>query len=149
MAKKKPKQGSNRSGVKSGPKAKKTGPKETPIDWGEVDYLASIYCTQDEIAAFVGMSVDTLAIRYRSERKEKPSLGEWMEFLRGKGRASLRRKQYQAAINGDSERMLIWLGKQWLGQADKREESLIIDAKAVETIELTEATLNTWIEAAK
>jgi hypothetical protein len=36
--------------------------------------------------------------------------------------ASLRRKQFEAAMNGNTT-ILIWLGKQYLGQRDKREMS--------------------------
>jgi hypothetical protein len=38
------------------------------------------------------------------------------------GRRSLRRKQWQLAMNGDKT-MLIWLGKQYLNQAEKHEVS--------------------------
>lgn len=144
------KQGSNRTGVKSKPGTKKTGPKPKKINWKDVTELAKIYCTQEEIAAFVGTSPDYLATRFMKEVDPEQTLGEWMNFQRGAGRASLRRKQYQHATGPDpSTPMLIWLGKQWLGQAEKADERPTIDAKTVNVIELTEATLNTWIQSAK
>ena len=36
------------------------------------------------------------------------------------GKASLRRRQYKLAEEGNPT-MLIWLGKQWLGQSEKKE----------------------------
>lgn len=39
---------------------------------------------------------------------------------RGKGKVSLRRRQFQAALEGDTS-MMIFLGKQYLDQADKKE----------------------------
>lgn len=83
-------------------------PKKT-IDPGEVERLARMFCTQDEIAAFVGCSVDTL--QRRKELREAYKRG--MDH----GRMSIRRVQFQEAIKGDKT-MLIWLGKQYLGQRD-------------------------------
>lgn len=43
---------------------------------------------------------------------------------RGTGKISLRRKQFQTALAGKGNvSMLIWLGKQWLGQKDAAEFS--------------------------
>jgi len=39
------------------------------------------------------------------------------------GRSSLRRMQWKAAENGDKT-MLVWLGKQYLGQRDKQETEI-------------------------
>jgi len=40
--------------------------------------------------------------------------------FQGQGKQSLRRKQFEAAIKGNVT-MMIWLGKQNLGQSDKQE----------------------------
>ena len=39
------------------------------------------------------------------------------------GKASLRRKQYEVAMGGNCT-MLVWLGKQYLGQTDKIDASV-------------------------
>lgn len=72
--------------------------------------LAQIGCTNQEIADIVGVSHDTLTRRCKDE------LDEGRAF----GRMSLRRKQWDVALSGNVT-MLIWLGKQVLGQADKQE----------------------------
>ena len=45
---------------------------------------------------------------------------EYFEQKRGKGKIALRRKQYDVAMSGNVT-MLLWLGKQYLGQSDKQE----------------------------
>lgn len=76
---------------------------------GMVEKLAHIQCTQTEIAATLGVSVDTL-----TRRKEFAEV-----YKRGceGGRKSLRRMQFEAASKGNVT-MQIWLGKQYLGQTD-------------------------------
>ncbi len=86
--------------------------KKKEIDWELVEKLASIMCTQEEIAYVVGVSVDTL-----SRRKE---FAEVIKKGQAKGKASLRRMQWKSAENGNAT-MQIWLGKQWLGQVEKQE----------------------------
>lgn len=54
--------------------------------------------------------------------KKRPEVMEAIERGQGKGRASLRRAQFLAALKGDRT-MLIWLGKQLLGQTDKVENT--------------------------
>ena len=78
----------------------------------EVDYetiydLASIHCTDEEIAAMLKISVDTLVLRFTECLKEG----------RAKGKMSLRRKQADLVEQGNAT-MGIWLGKVYLGQKD-------------------------------
>lgn len=70
--------------------------------------LASIHCTMEDIARIMRCSVDTLERGY----------AELIKDGRASGRSSLRRKQYQLAMDGHPT-MLVWLGKQLLGQRDK------------------------------
>ena len=76
--------------------------------------LASIQCTDEEIAAGIGCSQDTLA----RGRKREPDLDAAILEGRANGRMSLRRAQYQKAMDGNPA-MLIWLGKQVLGQRER------------------------------
>jgi hypothetical protein len=80
------------------------------IDPATVGTLAGIGCSNKEIAAVVGCSVDTLADRFS------------MEIEKGKenGKTRLRKKQFELALGGNVA-LLIWLGKQMLGQAEKVE----------------------------
>ena len=75
--------------------------------------LASIQCTDEEIAAGLGCSQDTLA----RGRKRDQELDAAIIEGRASGRMSLRRAQYRKAMEGNPA-MLIWLGKQVLGQRE-------------------------------
>lgn len=82
------------------------------IPYEQVRKLARLQCTQQEIADYLDISVDTLQ---RDERA--------MELYRrgmNHGRMSVRRAQYRAMLQGN-QTMLVWLGKQYLGQRDSHE----------------------------
>ncbi len=134
------KAGGNRTGVPSGPNAKKTGPKPIEINWPQVETLAAIYCTIGEICSYLGISHDTLA--YRCEREHGKTLKEYIGSCRDKGKANLRKAQYQTAVTKGNVQMQIWLGKQLLGQSEKIEnyeapQPIIIRRRNGETIELS------------
>lgn len=86
------------------------------INWKALDALCMAQCTLTEIAAHLGVSEDT--IERAVSRERGMSFAEYFEQKRKAGFASLRRKQHQIAMEGNVT-MLIWLGKQWLGQSDK------------------------------
>lgn len=76
-----------------------------------IEQLASFFCTEEEIAAFVGVSIETL--------KSKENLGTFSEcYKKGqeRGKSSLRQIQFRLAKNNPT--MAIFLGKQYLGQSD-------------------------------
>lgn len=79
--------------------------------------LCGIQCTRAEILAVLNVSKDTL-LRWCKATYGTDFETIWSEKREG-GKASLRRAQWQKAIDGDST-MLIWLGKQLLDQADKK-----------------------------
>lgn len=81
------------------------------INYKTVEKLATIMCTQEEIASFMDISVRTLQRDPEFCRIYKKGLDQ--------GRMSLRRKQF--AMSDSNPTMAIWLGKQYLGQTDKRE----------------------------
>ncbi len=70
--------------------------------------LARLHVPSKDIADVVGCSVTTLNDRFRSV----------MDKGRAEGKHHLRALQWKAA-EGGSVTMLIWLGKQLLGQSDK------------------------------
>lgn len=84
-------------------------PPKYAVDWELVYRLAMIHCTADEIAAV--LRVPLFAVK---ERKEFPAVyrAGWE-----RGKMSLRRMQFLKAREGNSS-MLIFLGKQILGQRD-------------------------------
>lgn len=90
--------------------ANKGGRPKLDIDARLVEQLASIGCTMSEIAAACNCSVDTLERRFAGE----------IEKGRENGKTRLRKKQLEVALQGNVS-MLIWLGKQMLGQSEKVE----------------------------
>jgi hypothetical protein len=86
------------------------------IDWAAVDKLCALQATCEEIAQFIGVSSDTLD--RACKREYRIGYAEYFDQKRGAGKISLRRSQWQAAQSGNPT-MLIWLGKQYLGQKDK------------------------------
>lgn len=82
--------------------------------------LCAILCTQEEIAGVFDCSVDTIS-RWCNETYGE-TFAEVYKRTSSPGKVSLRRKQYQVAMSGNVS-MLIWLGKQILGQKDKHEMS--------------------------
>jgi transcriptional regulator with XRE-family HTH domain len=96
----------------------KGGRPKIEIDWKILDELCRLQCTQEEIAEYMGISVDSLERIAKREKGE--SFAEYFNKRRKVGFVSIRRKQYQLAMQGNVT-MLIWLGKNWLGQVDKHE----------------------------
>jgi hypothetical protein len=82
------------------------------LDYTQCRRLAEIQCTIDEIAHVLGVSDTKL--------KRDAPFREIYEAAREKGKTSLRRMQWASARKGNTA-MLIWLGKQYLGQAEKHE----------------------------
>ncbi len=96
------------------PKSGKTAKKEfSEKDIEQIKVLARCHCPDSEIAAFMECGESTLA------RHFGPLLKEWREA----GKSNIRAKQYQMAMQGDRA-MLIWVGKQILGQREKTDIAL-------------------------
>ncbi len=93
----------------------KGGRPKIEIDLKQLEALAGLQCTDEEIAAVLGVSTDTIG---RRKQEEDSSFAEVYKRGKEKGKASLRRYQFEAAKKGNVT-MMIWLGKQLLGQKDK------------------------------
>ena len=87
-------------------------PKKYNLDTDKVEQLAGFGCTNREIASFFDCSETTLTRNY----------GDFLTKGREKGKIRLRQLQWRAAERGNTS-MLIWLGKQVLGQSEKTEHS--------------------------
>jgi len=83
------------------------GATQQVVDPNEVTKLAAIGCTDREIAEWVGITEGTLRYNFNSE------------LIKGKGQLvqSLRKAQLRTALEGNAT-LLIWLGKNILGQQD-------------------------------
>lgn len=87
------------------------GRPKADIDAVVVEKLARLGCTEAEIAGFCGVGETTIRRRFGAElSKGRVTL-----------KRSLRRKQLQVALKQGNVAMLIWLGKQYLDQAEKSE----------------------------
>jgi hypothetical protein len=93
------------------------GKAPSPIDWDRIDSLLMAGCSGVECAAAIGVHENTLYARCVTDKG--------CEFVaykaekQSKGDGFIRAKQYQVAVNDGDKAMLIWLGKQRLGQRDK------------------------------
>ena len=86
------------------------------FDLDQVRALAAMQCTQAEMAAVLKCSVDTIKRRIDEDADFADAINEGL----GSGKVSLRRLQWEAAKKGNVT-MMIWLGKQVLGQKDRSE----------------------------
>ena len=81
-----------------------------------VNGLGKIQATTKECAAVLAVSEPT----YIKFKRDHPEVEDAYRDGAGQGLASLRRRQFKAAEDGNAT-MLVWLGKQYLGQSDKQE----------------------------
>lgn len=107
------------------------------IDFNELDKLCGLQCTQEEIAGWFDCSIDTIEARIKEAHGV--SFPEYFAQKRSSGKISLRRKQYETAMSGNPT-MLIWLGKQYLAQSDKMDQSLSTTGISI-TVSKAEAEL--------
>ena len=84
--------------------------KLAPIDPESVRILAATQAPVRRIAAVMNCDEKTLRNRFR----------DVIERGREAGLSKLQQRQWQAAMDGNPT-MMIWLGKQYLGQSDKAE----------------------------
>ena len=92
---------------------KKVGRPKLDIDPEQVTRLARLHCTMQEMADFFGCHRETLRENFSPQ----------IDKGRSEGNISLRRKQWQMAVEKGNVVMLIWLGKQMLGQRNEILES--------------------------
>ena len=89
------------------------------FDYLQLEKLCHINATHREIAAYFDCSVETVQRRVKDDPRfaaamERGYMGGWM---------SLRRKQMEIALEGNPT-MMIWLGKNILGQRDNLDTKL-------------------------
>jgi len=126
--------GSKRNYVARIMRGGRTGRNKAAVDWETVDTALGILCSGEEAAALANVSYDTLEKRCKEEFDM--ALTDYIKEKQTGGRECLRRAQYKLAIGqgkaekvmsngkkvehqlGPNPSMLIWLGKQHLGQQD-------------------------------
>jgi hypothetical protein len=93
------------------------------IDQKEFEKLCAMQCTEQEICNwFDNISEDTLnrwcKRTYKDENGKGLSFAEVFSQKRGYGKTSIRRAQWQLGVEKLNPTMLIWLGRNYLGQAE-------------------------------
>lgn len=101
-------------------------------EWQQLEAMAQIHCTRDEMAGVLGVSADTLERRIQEEHGL--TFAAWFERASAGGKVSLRRLQWKKAKEGNVA-MQIWLGKQLLGQRDQVMQSSDPSAPLVTRVE--------------
>lgn len=84
------------------------------------------WASEEYVADKLGMSVDTLARRIKD--RFGLTFAEYKKKKLESIKSNLLKKQYDVAMSGNVT-MLIWLGKQYLGQSEKVEEKVEQEVK--------------------
>src|SRR6476469_6585001 len=83
------------------------------IDLAELEKLSMMQATDEEIAAWFGVTTRTI-----ERRRKNAKFAELMDRGKAKGRISVRRAQLKLLEAGNAT-MGVWLGKNILGQVDE------------------------------
>lgn len=89
-----------------------------------ISRLASYFCSYEEISAITGLSVADLQRNFFKEIRRG-----WANV-----KVNIRHKQLKKALEDEDTKMLVWLGKQYLGQSDKMQTYL--EAEVNQTIRI-------------
>jgi hypothetical protein len=92
--------------------ARVIGRNKVPVPFEDVEHLASLGCTDTDIAAYFGVTQDSL----------RRGFAENLLFGRHKLKMSLRQTQLRVALDGNVP-MLIWLGRNMLNQNEQGQGS--------------------------
>lgn len=102
------------------PTGKPTGRPPIQIDETQFAKLCELQCTEEEIAGWFECSVDTL--NNWCKRTFGCTFSDVFKQKAMRGKIALRRLQLKHAERNPS--MAIFLGKNWLGQSDKVEQTI-------------------------
>lgn len=95
----------------------KGGRNPAQIDWDEVERYLMAGCSGTDVASRLGVHPETLY--RRCEKDNKVGFSEYLRQKRECGAVLLKVAQFDEAVRKRNTSMLIWLGKQMLGQSDK------------------------------
>ena len=104
------------------------GRPEKHFDWKVLDAILQFKASKRDCAELINISEDT--IERRIKKKFQLTFSEYRDRKMAQPRHSIARRQYEIAMAGNAT-MLIWLGKQWLGQTEKQEIDQTTTAKIV------------------
>lgn len=101
------------------------------IDWNLVEKLLQAGCTGTQVAARIGIHPDTLYLACKDTYNL--TFSAYAEEKRASGDSILQQVQFKQATEGNTT-MLIWLGKQRLGQRDKTEQEVNLTFKKAQDL---------------
>lgn len=90
----------------------------TDEDVAQFVKLCGIMCTKSEVCSVMNLDPKTLDKLIAEHFGDTPTWEEAFNYYSATGKASLRRAQFQLALDGDKT-MLIFLGKNYLNQSDQ------------------------------
>lgn len=97
---------------------KMAGRPHSKLNWDVLNAILQYGATLPDCSEMLGVSEDTIQ---RAVKKEhRLTFSEYRNKKMGRVRIKLLQKQIEVAMSG-SVPLLIWLGKQYLGQLDKQE----------------------------
>jgi AraC-like DNA-binding protein len=103
--------------------ANKVGRPEKEFDWKLIDSILQFGARLIDCCEMLEVSDDTIQRRIKDEFG--CTFSEYRERKMSKMRMKLLQKQFDVAMSGNVA-LLIWLGKQHLGQSDKAENTIDI-----------------------
>lgn len=101
-----------------GSTGRKPGRPRAVIDWALVKRQLSAGASGSSIAYELGIAAETLYLRCQEDNGMEFSAFRLLHF--GRGNDLIAMKQFEVAMRGDKT-MLVWLGKNRLGQRDRQE----------------------------
>ena len=119
---------------------RKVGRPRVKIDEGQLEKLAAIECSFEEMASIVGCSVRTLHDNFRTV----------IEKGRAQARASLKRRQFELAMDGNATMLICW-GRFVLARRRNRQSNIREPSKSTpmnfDSVSLREslASLRAWV----
>ena len=108
----------------------KMGRPKKPINWVTAQRLCESHCTHAEIAYKLDIAPNNLNDRCIVE--QGMTFSEFYNKNKHAGKANIRAVQYSKALKGDNT-MLVWLGKNNLGQSDKTEIDIHVKPYVIES----------------
>lgn len=97
----------------------KAGRNQIEINWKTVEDLLMAGCKGTEVASYLGIHKETLYDRV--EKEFGISFTDYSYKFREKGDSLLKKVQFDTAVKLQDKSMLVWLGKNRLGQKDKHD----------------------------
>lgn len=98
------------------PSQPRAGRPSKSLDWSKIDFYLEAGSTGTQVAANLGIHPNTLYERCAQEKKM--TFTDYSQLKKSSGHSKILGKQYAKALQGDNS-MLIWVGKQQLGQRDE------------------------------